>query len=203
MAIGRFNDPQRYLIERWQDVDDIQTCLDEINKKHNELIDKIVEEIKDRYPDLNSNALVPTRGSPVRKIAFGKKTWTGKYPYISGFWVDNIGLDSLLNPNSDEKPEASIWFNLDGNAIQKGNACIKAVRTSTSRILDSSERKLWKEDYPGYKGLALWYALPEKSTDFRKMLLDGSGQQFIECMENHFKSMFRFTETIDNAMKRG
>ena len=203
MGKSLFSDAEKYLIERWQDVYDVNTCVDDIRGKHSSLLEKVVEEVKDRHSEITEVVLYPTIGAETRHIGFGKDQWGGKKPWISGIWIEEIGIDSLLTPDNAGRPNASIWFDSEGKAAQSSKDCVKAVKSAFEVILTPEEKEFWNKGSDPEIGLC--FTLPETKKDFQEMLLEADGQRFVDCIVKHFESLFRFIKAIDKgiAVSRG
>lgn len=199
MADKLFNEAEQYLLGRWSDAYLLATQLDRVRGKYKELCQKTVDATLETHKDLNIAEVYATQFWGPGSIGVGKKGWPlKKNGAISGFWIGNIRLEVLLDEEG-ALPNASVW--VEKRAWSEDFDKLKSdIRVGTSSILTKDEKARWKYDDPEEDGTILWYEFPESKKELLAMLLNGSGNQFVECIAAHFESLARFTQVLDEVL---
>jgi len=191
MAATPFDEAERYLLERWQDVGGLQMCIEEMERNQTRRLEEIASRFTKSKPELDRWERYPSRGAPAYDIGVGKEQWS-KW---TGLWVENIGIQRLWN-EQEEGPCASVWI---GSETHEAAACRNEIRKAAGSI--SPVGKGWQSPDAASDVTAVWYPLPESREDLIKMLLEGNGERFNDCISNHLLVLAKFVPVLDTAFK--
>lgn len=189
-----FSEPERLLLEQWTDARLLEESMKTIRSKYKSLLDQVLEQVMKRHSALDyvKKYVVPDCGM----IAIGKDSWPkGGYSWPSGFYIEQIQLESLCSPEL-EPPYKTVWVWQADSKAAEGR-----LRKAAERILSRKELRGW-EVYSDRDGAGLWCRIEAREALF-KLLVDGESRGFVECLVTHFGSMTRFTSVVDDMLKKG
>jgi hypothetical protein len=195
MPTNTFNEAEKYLLENWQQARLVEKSLKKIRSKYTEICDRVVEVLKDEHKELdNCDNCVKSDGS----LSIGREKWQSddNYAYIA---VENLALTDLSDDNEDA-PFIGIWAGTPRRQAIDVNG-INRLRSAAREILTNDQLAECKDD-PSDCEYDLWYSLPETKKDLIKMLLEGDGQQFVDCLVAHFKVFTKFIPVLDEVFSK-
>jgi hypothetical protein len=194
MSADKFNEAEKYLLDNWQQACLVEKSMKAVRGRYQSTCDRVWEAIKDKHKELDWHDVSPLRYNGI--VGIGRNTWPGE-PGKGAIYIGNLLLEYLLDDNSPS-PRAGIWVGTRRKPLIDDEG-IKRVLCAAETLLAREEfEQCVKESVLG-DGYILWYRLPEERRTLVGMLLDGDGQQFVDCLVTHLEVFTRFIPILDEV----
>ena len=207
MPANKFNEADKYLLEKWQQACLVEKSVKAIRLRFTEICARFLESIQNEHKTLDRcNNWVKSDWS----VTIGRERWQreGNFAYIG---IEYLCVENLWD-DSGEHPFVGIWT----GKPKKPAIDLKAIR----RILSEAKTILTKDEFARCEWESspddeikpsdctyqyqLWYSFPEERKELRNMLLEGDGQPFVDCLVAHFEVFAKFIPILDEVFaKRG
>ena len=190
---SKFDRLDRWLIDNWAEAREFETSMERARTTYEGIVQQVVERVQRKLPALDRSKLFGSIG----QLVFSKSDWPSASSYLSGLWLGSIGLNNLV-VEEDEAPYASFW--LDPPKAVKIDLSIAHSKLTKANTRLMKDPKIHWESGKGLKDCD-WYYFPETRHSLLKMLLDGSGERFVECLTAHALRLTRFVPIIDQVFR--
>lgn len=187
----KFNDEDKYLLSRWDDVFNLGEALKKLNSRYQKMLEERIKEC-DWWREDELNILFESdRKKEFSAVNIFKKSWkwgNNKWDLIT-FGLNNIDFDSIIG-HGDDVPLAFIYTE---NVKKLGVDVGKFNDTLLKEVNDSFPSKFekWKEQ-------SIYYNFPQP-----KELVDAMKKgELIDILIEHLNILGECIEPIDRTMEK-
>ncbi len=204
MPADRFNEAETCLVENWQKARLVEKSMKAIRGRYVGICDKILESVQDEHVGLDrcKNWL---KSDGV--LAIGRENWQkdGNHAFIA------VECLRLKQPTEDsvDRPYIGIWTGtpkkpaMDWGGISRLRYAAREILTSDQFAEFFGDPSDWEVNPSDCEyQYDAWYTLPEMKQDLTKMLLDGDGQTFVDCLVSHFEVFTKFIPVLDEVFPK-
>lgn len=199
MPANKFNEAEKYLIANWQKARLVEDSMEDIRHKYAEICDQVLDAIKDEHKKIEWSKACVTQFWCDGFIGIGRKSWPNDE--TGGIiCMDNLRLELLLDTN-EECPFIGIYAGTPKKPMidVKG---IKRIISAADKLLTKDELDRCVKDEPTDYYYVLYYYLPEGKTELLNMIIKGDGQQFVDCLVEHFNVFIKFIPVLDELFSK-
>jgi hypothetical protein len=180
----RFNEPDKFLLEKWTDARLLEDAVDEVRKKYEQVLESVVTEFQTTHRELDCSKIGLTHGS----FGLGREKWPKRNGWPTGFYIEEIRLDNLTSPDM-EPPWKTVWV-LHANPKEAESR----LRKVADKVLKAEAPK-WEFQIDSKAAMLFCELEPRK--ELFDLLLKDESKGFVERMLAHFESMVGFVSVID------
>jgi hypothetical protein len=196
-----FNDPERFLINHWEEARQMELSMVRVRKGYEEIAQRLIDAVKGKHIELDAHASFLTQDSSSGWIGFGRKVW----PECSNegqcvYRVENIRLEYLSDEN-EPAPLILVWLRSARKNRADMDILRKAVHAGAKAVMSEDEFKactMIKND----KNSVLSYTIPEGRKRLLEFLTDKDSSRFIECISTHVDIIAKLTPTLDRVLPK-
>jgi len=198
MTKNQFSKPEQFLIKNWADVLQLRQSTDSISDTYDAICGEVVAAVREKMPELNHSRVFDEFRESGRQIALGRKRWPSKWTgWLSGFYISDIGLESLSS-ESEDPPTASIWLiPPSGSGLDHAQARNRIRREAKQRLRPEQLKACCEDEDPC---TCLCFSLPERRDRLLEMLLNDRTQDYVDCMVSHFEVLAKFIPVVDELL---
>ena len=201
MTVQPFSDPELYLLNKWEDAMLLENSMNAVRDKYEQILATVLDRVEQQHRELDCRTMhLSYKEDP--SVSISKKAWSSMYPnWPSGFWIGCIGLNNLASEDENE-PYASVYFNPSKSAVFDSQEIVRRLRDFAETILTREQMSRLRDD--ANKGDAsIYYLLPEPRRKLLEMLLNNKSAEYIDCIEDHLKTLARFIPVMDEIALSG
>jgi len=203
MKYEKLNNTDRWLIEHWEKLHQMENAMAGTRQRFESLFHAIHKKVKHTHPALDrmdihfsQRELKNDGGS----VIFSKGSWpsTWSEAWRTGFYVWGITLEQLAFESNDG-PSMGIYFpvNKSDRRIEKFR---QRINEAAPRFLKNQKISEPIRDEDDTRTL-LWYRMPEGQKKLLEMLCGGKEQAFIDCIARHVGILSSFIPVLDKLLK--
>lgn len=197
-----FNEVDKYLLDRWDDVVKFMDAVEKLEGTYQELIDEAISEIKECEPwssDEFNVITYPEKRNNTEQIYIYKKSWicgNDKWDIV-GLGIQCIDIYSIMGSGESE-PYACIWterVEKKGVDLEKFNDhLLKKLKDRQSSPKQTNNLKL-EIEYWGY-----WFYFPQSQKELLEAMK--KGKPFIDILVEQFNTLSKFIDPIDKTIEK-
>ena len=140
-----FNDAERYLLENWQVATEVEDSMSEVRDKYQALCERISEAVRENHKELDLEIVevlsVAKAGVKSGAIILGRSSWPSEGKnWPTGFWVENLRLEVLLDQEQDP-PMVGFWLISDDDVDVQ--AFGRAVKDAAKDAFSAEQLSRW------------------------------------------------------------
>jgi hypothetical protein len=189
-----FNEPELFLLGKWADARLLEDAVRSVRTKFAEVVQVVVDRVKKNHSELDDKGVYLSRDGLRSQVVIGRTNWRRKSDPLSGFFIDNLQVDSLTA--TDSKPPHKSIFVFNSNPKEAEAVIGKAAQ----RILGEQEFRRW-ETCDFTDGGGIWCRLEPR--ELFGLLVKDDARGFIDRMVAHFEQMAKFTAVVDEIVGTG
>jgi len=182
------NEPERFLIERWEEASRLEQSMESVREKYEELFERVTDAVTKRHPEFNDCKVNMTQKWSDGEIGFGRESWPGK-DGPSGLWMVNLKLERLANSDSAD-PYACVWIRGDSKIDLESAANI--LKEEAKKIITSEQLKRFESKWNN-----LWILPAPSKKEMLTAFSSSDGEEFVELLVKQFDQMARFVPVLD------
>lgn len=194
----KMSNEDRWLINRWEKVKQIEDSMAKTRGNFEKLYEDIHKNVWASWPILNRMD-IHWKPNEIEKyggnVIFSKESWLSDLEtWRSGIYVERTSLDELTSESIAE-PDIYIYF-LVKRSDSRIEECRKRLIEAAPKIL-GNKIKSWSSVDEEDNRTLLWYMIPEGKKRLLSMIQDGHEKEFGDCIADHVGIMAGFIPILE------
>ncbi len=195
-----FSEPEVYLLQNWTQARDIEVSMERIREKYNEVLEGVWETVRSTHDELDWCEIRPTQFWCRGYMGIGKREWVTKKRAKPGIYAEHLRLELFADKDA-EGPYMGVWCGNPKNAATDA-AGAKRIISKAKQVMSEDEIKRWQFGEPSDLGYVVRQDLVESGEELLKMLAEGTGQRFVDCLASYFSAFSKLVPAMDEAFSR-